>query len=217
MNRISKSLGAAVLLALPLCAGAAPAPKAAYWMEQDEAALLVNGYLPDTGKASTVYDAGYGFEAQYRYWANDLFGFAAGLGYERWTATGGANRWKGDVDGDLGLVPIGASLLLRVTEFGDTRLTLEGGLRYAIAASDLTLTKDDRPAKDRTDDVDVGDGLLLRVAAELDTGLSDRVRLLGGIGYQLDLVRGSAEAFGDSLDKNIFEGLFLRVGLKVSF
>ena len=217
MTRIGRISCVAVLLSLPLCGRAAPAPAAAYWMEQDEAVLLVNGYLPDTGKPSTVYGAGYGIEAQYRYWANDMFGFAAGVGWENWQAKSGRNRWWGDVDGDLSLFPIGASVLLRAAEFGHSRLTLEGGLRYAIAASDLTLTVDDLPADRHTDKVEVGNGLLARLAAELDIGLSDRTRLLAGVGYQYDLVRGSAKAFDHSLDDNIFECLFARLGVKVSF
>ncbi|MBN1269729.1 MAG: hypothetical protein JXB04_09090 [Kiritimatiellae bacterium] len=167
--------------------------------------------FPDLGDFD-VYDRAAGVEIQYRNWLWETYGFALSVGYEDWQAVDGKTDW-GELDGgSVTVVPFGVSLIARPLRFDTAQLTLEAGLRYAMADSDLAV---EAPSEELT--VDVDDVWLAHLALGIDGYLSDTVTLLGGLGYQADIERASARAGRYHLMDNRFENFFLQAGARVVF
>ena len=117
-------------------------------------------------------------------------------------------------EGSATTFPFGASILYRPTVSGPTEITLEGGFRYVFVNSDIDITATDGYYIYK-DNVEIDDGLVGLIGADIAYPLSPKVKLGFGAGYQFDISKGKATWFGVDLGDNEMKGFYLRLGLNV--
>lgn len=174
------------------------------------------------------YDSGFGAEAQIRFWQNQNVGFALAGGLANWdineqeaVVSDGVVAVGVSMEGSVLLLPIGGSVLFRPTLADNLNLTIEGGLRYVIVQSDAEATFAAANAfgdfVGGTADIEIDNGIVGVIAANLEAELSPGFSLLGGVGYQFDIAKGDAEWMGEDLGDNELKAFFIRAGLAIEF
>jgi len=66
-------------------------------------------------------------------------------------------------------------------------------------------------------DVDIGDAVLGTLGAEYDYMVSEDIYVLGGLGYQFNVLKADTDYNNTSARDTSFEGLYLSLGCKVLF
>ena len=181
-----------------------------------------------------VWDNGYGAEAQYVIWMDKNFGVALAAGISKWkttddTAAGVTDPYTitaAKLDGDATFYPLGGSLLYRLSIAEKATLTLEGGVRYVIADSDVHV----RAAAFQSDywgDVYIADAdqstvtfdnaFIGRVGADLDIGFSESAGLFLGVGYDFDIGTGTVSGFNEDWGDYHLAAFFARIGAEMKF
>ena len=181
-----------------------------------------------------VWDNGYGVEAQYVVWMNKNFGVALAAGMSKWKTTDDTAAAVTDpytitaakLDGDATFYPLGGSLLYRLPLADKASLTLEGGVRYVIADSDVRV----RAAAFQSDywgDVYMTDAdqstvtfdnaFIGRIAADLDVSFSESTGLFLGVGYDFDIGTGTVSGFDDDWGSYHLAAFFARIGAEMKF
>lgn len=185
-----------------------------------------NYVFPDE---KNTWDKAYGIEGQLRLWANDYVALAGAGGIQRWkfknsTSVLDLNDELGsaaEVTGDADMVPVGASLLICPIPKDASkviRLTLEGGARYVFVNSNVKGTVVDTEAQtERNGNVNIDNGLLGLVGADLSIVPVENFSIFGGGGYQFDLTKGNVDWLNDDLGDNKMKGWFVRAGLTLMF
>ena len=165
-----------------------------------------------------LYDPGFGGELQYRNWGYDPIGWAVSVGVEQFKANSDSSDLGvpsiGDYDGDLMLIPVGASLLYKLMDTPDWTIALEGGLRYVVADSSIDFQ---RTGEARRENLDVDDSVIAVIGADLERRVSEGAALFLGVGYNVDVVQGEIAIPGDTLKDNELHGAFVRLGARVAF
>lgn len=156
-----------------------------------------------------VYKPGLALEVQYRNWFWSVHGVALSFGVERWKADSGSRDWAGSPSGDLTLLSFGVSWVGLLFESDSDLWTVEAGVRYLWASSDLKL----RNGSDTTD-VEVGNGVTGILALGYERRLTENMSLAAGISYQPDLLVGEAETAGGKLRDNKLESWGVQLGLR---
>lgn len=174
------------------------------------------------------YDSGFGAEAQIRFWQNQSVGFALAGGLANWdineqeaVVSDGFVAVGVSMEGSVLLVPIGGSILFRPTLADNLSLILEGGLRYVVVESDAQATIAAANALGAvvggTADIEIDNGIVGLIAANVEAELSPGFSLLGGIGYQFDIAKGDAKWMGEDLGDNELKAFFIRAGIAIDF
>lgn len=213
---------AVVLLAMAVAAGTAAAqtvgaprtvrfaPRDA-WMREMEAGASVTYHAPGLGDFD-VFDKAVGLDFHYRYWFSDVFGIGAGLGYETWDAQRSNRNWVGELDGDMTVIPLSVSGLLRMQDFEWGVLTGFIGLEYAISDSNMTMSRGGE-----TEGVSTDDSINYRFGLELAVPVGDVLSFGVQLGYQGALAAGDAEAFGDTNMEVDMQSVFVGIGASLAF
>lgn len=182
-----------------------------------DAELRVRPYYLFPGQ-DDFWDYAAGIEAQYVYWMNSTVGLALAGGLATWKADEGTlfeDGLAGKLDGSALAVPLGGSVLVRpLPADAPVELTLEGGLRYVVVQSDIDLAVTDYYDIYK-DEVDLENGMVGSVGADLGFHLSDRTKLAVGVGYQFDIAKGDAEWFGTNIEEFEMKGFSLNFGINV--
>lgn len=171
-----------------------------------------------------TYDQGWGVEAQARFWMNKHVGLALAGGGANWEINQQEEALVDDgvgfvatFDGDVELIPLGGSILFRPLANESITLTLEAGARYVLVESEAGFEGrfvDPSGAVVLIDEtVDIEDGVVGLVAANLEGRLGARSFLFLGGGYQFDIDEGHASWRGQDLGENELESVFIRGGL----
>lgn len=186
--------------------------------------LVVLGtyYSPDNDK---IYDDGWGAEAQLRFWVNDMVGLALAGGYSEWNYNEDLDTTDGDEfdldsDGDVALMPAGASLLLRPINTERVSLVLEGGVRYVFVDSDINDDNDQalpRAPGITLNDIDIDDGFVAVATAQLELHLTDALYLLAAAGYQWDIEKGDINIGDTKIGENELESFIAQAGIGLRF
>jgi len=190
-----------------------------------EFACALQYYMPGE---DDDYDSGFGAEAQVRFWQNQNLGFALAGGLANWNineqeavVSDGFIAVGVSIEGSVLLVPIGGSILFRPTLGDNLSLILECGLRYVVVESDVEVTFAAANAFGAvvggTADIEIDNGLVGLIAANLEAELSPGFSLLGGVGYQFDIAKGDAKWMGEDLGENELKAFFIRAGLAINF
>lgn len=192
--------------------------------QRPEARLSVDGFVPDD---DDTWDVGIGVEAQYVTWLTHEIGIAVAAGVSQW-AVEEESIVEYDpeydvtvgiaIDGDATLLPVGVSCLYRPSLEGIS-LTIEAGVRYVVVDSNVDIefvAMDERDVLTGESEVEIDDGIVGRVAADLAVPLSDQVSLFGGIGYQFDISEGDVEWMGESLGDNELAAFYGRAGVVIT-
>jgi hypothetical protein len=185
--------------------------------------LVVLGtyYAPENDK---IYDESWGAEVQLRFWMNEMAGLALAGGYAEWNFNEDIGEDKDledlfdfERDGDVALIPVGASLLLRPVNTARVCLVLEGGVRYVFVDADVAedaLTPQLGFLKNK---VDIDDGLVAIATAQLQLNLTDTIFLLAGAGYQWDIEKGDVDVGDTKVGENELESFLAQAGLGLRF
>jgi hypothetical protein len=199
-------------------------------------------YAPDD---DDVYDYGLGAELQFRHWITDRFGLALAGGVANWETKDQNVRLEegGDIppppdppppvpladgdpftdielDGSVLLLPIGGSILYRPVRSDSFSITLEGGIRYIIVESSVDASIELFDGTDTLfleDELKIDDGMVGVVAADAEARLTPSFRLIGGIGYQFDLIEGDVKLQGEKFGDNELNAFFVRAGFAIDF
>ncbi len=156
-----------------------------------------------------VYKSGAGMEAQYRHWLWDVQGVALSIGLERWSTKSDSQDWGARPRGSLSLLSLGVSWVGLLFESASDVWTLEAGLRYHIADSDVKIRVGDQDRK-----VDIQNGLTGLTALGYERRLSESLSVTATLSYQPDLMTGEASFDEGKLRDNKLEAWGLQLGLR---
>ena len=162
-----------------------------------------------------LFEPGYGAMFTLRDWFAFPFGVTFNAGIAQWGADSDSNPYKykglNDFDGDVTLIPVGASLTYCLIDWNDWDINLETGLHYVFVNSDVDCRSD---ADGQRHDIDMDDGIWWTVGAEFDYQLFEGGFLTVGGGFQSDVLRSDTECNGDKLRDSRFQGFFANAGFK---
>jgi len=163
-------------------------------------------------------DHALGVDARYVFWTNPNMGIALSGGLAAWKANDDVFFEDGlatQLDGSALVIPLGASVLLRPTP-ADARfdLTLEGGLRYVVVDSNVDFAVTDFYYYFE-DELDIENGVVGVIGAEVGIPLSDVMGLSSGFGYQFDISKGDVEWFGVDIEEFEMKGFYFNFGLNI--
>jgi hypothetical protein len=181
--------------------------------------VSVSGYylFPGDGDFDTFKGAA-GVQGAYREWFSFPWGLGVNAGWATYMADKNSTSYKvetlRDFKGECNVLPLGASLFFNVIDWDNWNLILGTGLEFLMVNSDMS-ARDSISGKRR--DIDVGNALMWDIEAEYEYMLSEKMYILGGVGYQVDLVRAKTDCDDLDLRDTSFRGLFLRLGLKFLF
>lgn len=198
-----------------LCAGAAFGGM----LSQDPGELTVAGqyWIPGDGDFD-LFDGGYGASLSYREWFSFPWGASVNLGLAQWQVNGGSDAFKYEAlsayDGDVLLVPFGASLCFNMIDWDSWNLILDTGVQYLFVDSSASVFSAD---DNRRHDVDIGGAVLWNIGAEFEYMVAENIYLLGGIGYQVDIARADTEYDEYTARDTSFRGASFRLGAKYLF
>jgi hypothetical protein len=178
-------------------------------------------------KDDDTYDFGLGAEAQVRFWGEEGFGWALSVGLCSWaiedqslSGTDGSLSVSADFDGSVLLLPLGGSVLFRPKLSDEVSLVLEGGLRYVVVNSNVDAdleVSDGSTTVFAKEEVDVENGFVGIIGANLEIEVAETTDLLVGIGYQFDLAEGDVELLDEKLGENELEAFYVRAGVAINF
>ena len=207
------------VLALAALVASAGVSSAGLLNSEEPGEVSVSGYylFPGDGDFNT-FDAAAGVQGAYREWFSFPWGVGVNAGWGTWMVDKNSSSYKvstlGNFKGECNVVPLGASLFFNVIDWDNWNLVLGSGLQYLIVASDLS-ARDEVDGKRK--DIDIDNALLWNIEAEYEYMLSEKIYILGDVGYQVDIVRADTECGHTDLRDTSFRGLFLRLGLKFLF
>lgn len=190
-------------------------------ISEDPGELTVAGryWFPGDGDFD-LFESGFGAVVSYREWFSFPWGAGVSLGLAQWQVDNGSDAYKydmlSDYDGDALLIPFGASLYFNMIDWDNWNLILETGLQYLFVDSNVTVFNNEETAREEQD-VDIAGALLWNIGAEYEYMVSENLYLLGGLGYQIDLVKGDTDYAGRSVRDTSFRGAYLGLGAKFLF
>jgi hypothetical protein len=165
-----------------------------------------------------VWDNAIGVETQIAFWNTPNLGFALSGGLSKWNVND-LIQVKGDyaykLNGSAMIFPFGISTLYRPSIGESAEVTFEGGIRYVFVNSDIDVTLDDDLYIYKIS-LDIDDGLVGIIGANVDFPVSPIAKFGFGAGYQFDISKGDVSSNGLDLDiDNELKGIYLRFGLTV--
>jgi hypothetical protein len=201
--------------AVLLCAGAAFGGL----ISEDPGELTVAGqfWLPGEGD-SDLFKTGAGLSLSYREWFSFPWGVGVNLGVAQWQVDKNATSYKypalTEYKGDALLLPVGLALCLNLIDWDNWNLVLETGVQYVFIDSNVSVFDSNNS---RWHDVDMKGSVLWTIGMEYEYMISESLYLLGGVGYQSDLLASESDyALGDLRDTYL-HGPYARLGVKFLF
>lgn len=188
---------------------------------EDPGELSVSGlyWFPGDGDFN-LFEAGYGAQVSYREWFSFPWGVGVNLGLAQWQVNSGSDAYAYkelvNYDGDALLIPVGASFYFNMIDWDNWNVILETGLQYVFVDSSVSVFNSEENVQ-RREDVKIGDAILWNLGAEYEYMVSENLYVQGGIGYQVDVMKGDTEYSGRSTRDTSFQGAYLRLGAKFLF
>jgi hypothetical protein len=203
----------AVMIATLLCAGAAFGGL----FSEDPGELTASGqlWLPGEGD-SDLFDLGYGATVSYREWLSFPWGVGMNLGAAQWQVDNGSEAYKWqqltDYRGDATLLYFGPALYFSIIDWDNWNLTLETGVQYVYIDSNVKVSLEGESLT-----VDIDSSLLWHIGLEYEYMVGENLYLLGGAGYQMDLMPADTDYELGKLRDTYLHGAFFRMGAKFLF
>jgi hypothetical protein len=203
-------------VALMICSSVSMAQVPTYVEASPDLGVSIQAAFPGVGDYD-LYDYGIASELQFRDWFNHPWGYLIALGYGEWTtdknaSSPGSNLY--DFDGNLEIVPFGASALYQIYNENALSITLDVGIRYLSTVSQITARNSD-DATGRRFDVDIDDSMIARFGVSADYMLNENVIWSFGLGYQGDLTNADVSTELGPARDNIMEAFFLETALRI--
>ena len=183
-------------------------------------------------KLDEWWDSAYGGGVQGIIWVQPNFGFGIEAGIQSWKAVDDVyvmqvvynQRFYAQDKGDMNIFPIGASALFNIPLGDKAKITLEGGIKYMFVQSDvehieeipLGISGNNIIYDTYKDDVDIDNGMVGFIGADIDFDLGSGWRLFAGGGYQFDIMKGDIDTAGLKTE-NELAGAFVKGGIGYSF
>ena len=174
-----------------------------------------------------TYSNGAGVEFQVRKWVQEKFGLALALGISGWGVeeqnifySDPAGYIDINIDGNVALFPFGGSVLFKPINTDSFSLILEGGVRYVLVNSNVDAEIeyfDGFSTLFFSEQVEIDNGFVGVVGAEVEKSITEKFNLVGGIGYQYDISKGDAKLAGEDLGENELEAFYVRLGVSGIF
>ena len=190
-------------------------------LSEDPGELTISGqyFFPGMGDTD-LFERGYGVSASYREWFSFPWGVGVNFGLSQWQVDSSSHAFKydnlTDYDGDALLIPLGASLYFNMIDWDNWNVILGTGLKYAFVDSNVSVYNKDAAVADRQD-IDIGGVVLWDIGAEYEYMVAENLYVLGGLGFQIDVLSGDTEyAEGDLRDAS-FAGFYASLGAKYLF
>jgi hypothetical protein len=208
-----------LILALAALFASLGAASAGLLNSEEPGEVEVSGYYLFPGDGDfDLFRGAAGVQGLYREWFAFPWGISLNAGWGTYLAYKDANSYKvdtlGKFKGECNVVPLGASLWFNIIDWDNWNLLLGTGLQYLIVDSDVSAW--DSVAGKRKD-IDIDNAFMWNIEADYEYMLSEKFYILGGVGYQVDIVRADTDCSGVDLRDTSFRGLFLRLGLKFLF
>lgn len=190
-------------------------------ISEDPGELTVQGqyWFPGDGDFD-LFENAFGAVVSYREWFSFPWGVGVSLGLAQWQVDDGSNAYKyralQDYDGDALLIPLGASVCFNVIDWDNWNLVVETGLQYVFVDSSVSVFNSEEGVQ-RRQDVDIDNALLWNIGADYEYMVGENLYVLGGIGYQTDVMKADTEYAGRSTRDTSFRGAYLRLGAKFLF
>lgn len=174
-------------------------------------------------KNDDVVSDGIGAELQWRSWYTDTMAFAFAAGGIVHGANDDAYILPGDsfsgvqTDGNVTVLPLGPSLILRALSDAGVTTHLELGARYLLVDSGVDLARvrtgaDGQPVSE-LDTLEFDNGVIGLGRVEFSTPVGATSAFAAGVGYQVDLVKGDLTYKGAKAGEAEWAGLFFTAGL----
>lgn len=170
------------------------------------------------------WETGAAFDVGFVFWGSPNVGLWVGGGAQEWpvaeeTLGLGDGGWF-TVDGRATVAPFGASVLLWGDLGGGLALQAEGGLRYAVVDSDVTVEQWQPYAPGYMAvveyPVEIDDTVLAIASLQLEYA-TDVWNVGVGGGYQWDLSEPEQELLGQTISETSFSAAMFFVSLGISF
>jgi len=165
-----------------------------------------------------LFKSGYGLSIEYREWFSFPWGVGVSLGLDSWQVNSSSQAYKYDAlvdyDGSALLIPLGASLYFNAIDWDNWNVVFGTGLQYLLVNSDVSLYSQE---DNQRHDVDIDNAILWNIKAEYEYMIAENIYLLGGAGYQIDLMRADSSYSVYDARSTSFRGLFIRAGAKYLF
>ena len=180
--------------------------------------LSIQLAMPGVGDFD-LYENGIGAELQFRDIVDAPWGYLLAIGYSEWASDSGA-RDPGanlyDFDGNLEVIPFGASVLYQAYSEEALSVTIDVGVRYLSTVSKITARNSDS-SPDQRFDLDIEDALIYRLGVAADYVLSPDFIWSNGIGYQSDLKKADISTELGPAEDNIMESFFFETAIRLPF
>ena len=178
-------------------------------------------------KNDDVVSDGIGAELQWRSWYTDTMAFAFAAGGIVHGANDDAYILPGDTfsgvqtDGNVTVLPLGPSLILRAPSDAGVTTHLELGARYLLVDSGVDLARvrtgaDGQPVSE-LDTLEFDNGIIGLGRVEFSTPIGATTAFAAGVGYQVDLVKGDLTYKGAKAGEAEWAGIFFTAGLHLSW
>lgn len=196
-----------------LCAGAALGGV----LSQEPGELAVSGqfWFPGEGD-NDLFETGYGATVSYREWFSFPWGAGLNLGVAQWQVDHGsqAYKWKKmtDYQGDATLLFLGPALYFNLIDWDNWNLNIETGVQFVYIDSNVEVKLDGK-----TEKVDIDPAILWHIGLEYEHMLAENLYIVGGGGYQVDLLPAETDYAAGSLRDTYLHGIFVRLGAKFLF
>lgn len=208
-----------LVLALAALFAVAGAASAGLLNSEEPGEVSAAGYyvFPGDGDFDT-FESAAGVQAAYREWFAFPWGVGINAGWGTWMVDKDSSSYKVEAlrkfKGECNVIPLGASLFFNVIDWDNWNLVLGTGVQYLIVDSDVSAWNS---VAGKRQDIDIGNPFLWNAELEYEYMLSEKLYILGDVGYQVDIVRADTDYPGGDLRDTSFRGLFLRLGLKFLF
>jgi len=166
-----------------------------------------------------LYEYGFGAELQFRDFFDAPWGYLIAIGYSEWASDNdatkpGANLY--DYEGNLEVIPFGASVLYQVYNEENLSVVLDVGIRYLSTVSDITARNSDS-SPDQRFELDIDDAIIYRFGVAADYVLSPDFIWSNGIGYQSDLNKADITTELGPAEDNVMESFFFESAIRLPF
>lgn len=183
----------------------------------------VHGYgqfwIPGDGDFD-LFKTGFGALVEYREWFQFPWGVGVSLGLDSWQVNSSSDALKyknlTSYDGDATLIPLGLSLYFNAIDWDYWNVVVGTGIQYLIVNSDVSIYNNEEAVQCRQD-VDIDDAILWNLNASYEYMVGENLYAIGGLGYQIDLMRADTSYGGHDAREMSFRGFFVRAGVKYLF
>jgi len=185
--------------------------------EPGELHSVVRLWVPGDGDFN-LFKTGYGVSFEYREWFQFPWGVGASIGLDSWKVNGNSGAYKYDAlinyDGDATLIPLGVSMYFNVIDWDSWNIIVGSGFQYLIVNSDVSVfsEEDNKRHKMRIDNA-----ILWNIKADYEYMIAENVYLLGGAGYQVDVMKADTAYSVYDARSTSFRGFFFQAGAKYLF